>query len=143
MRRVGGVWQKPVERLDHGYFADWSPDGRSLAFGSSLSDGSLWVMPADSGPPRLVTDSAGPRGIVGNGSRWSSDGRSLYTRTDSGGITSYWSIPLDRRPPQRLFTFDPNGPVPTRGGWATAQGKLVYAASEQRSDIWVMDVVTP
>ena len=56
VRRVNGVWQQPVERLGWGFFANWSPDGRSLAFSSSLTLGPLWIMPVDSGPPRLVAD---------------------------------------------------------------------------------------
>jgi TolB protein len=143
VRRVGGVWQKPVQRLDRGVFAEWSPDGRSLAFTSSITYGSLWVMPADSGAPRLLADSTGPHALVGNEARWSEDGRSVYTRSEAGGITSYWSVPVNGGPHQRIFSFDPNGPVPTRGGWGTAQGRVFYAASEQRSDVWVMDVVKP
>ncbi|HEX3275713.1 MAG TPA: protein kinase, partial [Gemmatimonadales bacterium] len=117
VRRVGGVWQQPVERLDHGFYPDWSPDGRSLSFGSSLVDGSLWVMPADSGPPRLVGDSVGPSAVIANGARWSRDGRSLYTRSEAARGMAYWSVSLDGSPPRRLVSFDPDGPVPTRGGW--------------------------
>jgi Tol biopolymer transport system component len=143
VRRVDGVWQKPVERLDHGFFPVWSPDGRSLSFSSSLQDGSLWVMPADSGRPRLVADSVGPPAMRSNGARWSADGRSLYTRNQAGGVTGFWSIPLDGSPPRRVVDFEPNGPVPTRGGWGAAAGRLAYSASEQRSDVWVMEVRTP
>jgi hypothetical protein len=100
-------------------------------------------MPADSGSPRLLVDSVGPRAVVGNGTRWSRDGRSLYIRSDAAGLTSYWSVPIDGSPPRQIVTFDPNGPAPTRGGWGTAVGRLVYSAALQRSDVWVMEVVAP
>jgi Tol biopolymer transport system component len=144
VRRIGSTWQPPVERLDHGFFPQWSPDGRSLSFSTGLTNGSLWVMPADSGPPRLIADTIGPRALRGDAVRWSMDGRALYTRSsDAGGITSYWSVPLDGSPPQRLVSFDGDGSAPTRGGWGAAQGRLVYAAADQRSDVWVMEVNTP
>jgi TolB protein len=63
VRRVNGVWQQPVERLDRGMAPHWSPDGRSLSFGSALADASVWVMPADSGAPRLLADTVGPPGV--------------------------------------------------------------------------------
>ena len=140
VQRVNGAWQTPVERLDHGFAPQWSPDGRSLSFSTALANGSLWVMPADSGAPRQIADTTGPRAVRGDMPSWSATGRSVYTRNaDASGIASFWSIPLDGGPPQRLVTFDWTD-APTRGGWGVAQGRLVYAASEQSSDVWVMEV---
>jgi Tol biopolymer transport system component len=138
VRRVNGVWQKPVQRLDWGFFANWSPDGRSLAFSSSLTKGGLWTMPADSGAPRLLADTSGPRALLGDEARWGEDGRTIYTRTnDSSGTVTFWRIPLGGGAPERLVTFTGQGR--SSGGWSEAAGHIAYAASEERSDVWVME----
>ncbi len=140
-RRVNGAWQKPVERLGWGFFANWSPDGRTLAFGSSLTSGSLWTMPADSGAPRLLADTTGPRALLGDQVRWSDDGRSVYTRNADATGTTFWRIPLGGGTPERIVTLE--GGQRSSGGWGNAAGRLVYAVSEERSDLWVMEVRTP
>lgn len=69
---AAGGGQAPVQVTD-GDFADehpaWSPDGRLLAFGSARHDdrdhdqaADVWVLPADGGEPRRLTDTAGPAG---------------------------------------------------------------------------------
>jgi Tol biopolymer transport system component len=144
VRRVNGVWQQPVERLGYGSFPVWSPDGRSISFTTALAEGSLWVMPADSGPPRLIADTVGSRALRGDVAWWTADGRSLITRShDARGRTTFWLVPLGGGPPQLLYTFDGNGPAPSRGGWGVAQNRIVYPAAEQRSDVWVMEVKAP
>jgi Tol biopolymer transport system component len=141
VRRVNGVWQKPVERIGFGFFPQWSPDGRELAFTSELSNGTLWIMPADSGAPRLLADTTGPRALRGDRVRWSEDRHAVYTRSaDAEGNSSFWSIPLDGRAPQRLLTIDA---AHRAFGWGTAKGRLVYTGAEQRSDVWVMEVKAP
>ncbi|HEX3262862.1 MAG TPA: protein kinase, partial [Solirubrobacterales bacterium] len=141
VRRVNGVWQQPVERLDRGFFPRWSPDGRTLSFSSALVNGSLWTMPADSGAPRLIADTTGPQALLGDVPWWGEDGHAIYTRSsDAEGRTSFWSIPLDGGSPRRLFSFDVNGIAPSRGGWGFHRNQVVYAAPEARSDIYVLEV---
>ncbi len=141
VRRVNGVWQKPVQRLGWGFFGNWSPDGRTLTVSSSLTRGSLWTMPADSGAPRLLADTTGPRALLGGQAQWSDDGRAVYTRnTDSTG-TTFWRIPIDGGATERLVTLEGGGRE--SGGWSSAAGRLAHAASEERSDLWVMEVRTP
>jgi Tol biopolymer transport system component len=136
--RSGGAWEKPVERLGWGFFATWSPDGRTMALGNSLTRGALWIMPADSGPPRLLADTTGPRAVWGDEARWSDDGRAIYTRSADSTGTSFWRIPLDGGPPARLVAFE--GGQRSSGGWGAAAGRLAYTRSEERSDVWVMEV---
>ncbi|HKU60341.1 MAG TPA: protein kinase [Gemmatimonadales bacterium] len=136
----GAPWQQPMQRLDWGFAPTWSPDGQTLAFSSSLTWGSLWLMPADSGAPRLLADTTGPRGVQGDLAQWSDDGRFIYTRsTDSTG-TSFWRVPLGGGAPERLMTFQ--GGERSSGGWSAAGGRLAYTVFEARSDVWVMEVRT-
>jgi Tol biopolymer transport system component len=135
---VNGVWQKPVQRLDWGFFGNWSPDGRTLAFSSSLTRGSFWTMPTDSGAPRLLADSTGPRGLTGDQARWSDDGRYIYTRNTSASGTTFWRIPLAGGAPEPIVTLE--GGQRSSGGWGSAAGRLSYSISEERSDLWVMEV---
>jgi serine/threonine-protein kinase len=137
----GAAWQRPVERLRWGFFPRWSPDGRSLTVSASITRGALWIMPADSGAPRLLADTTGPRAVLGNQEQWSDDGRAVYTQSnDSTGMT-FWRIPLDGGAPERLMTFPGGGRA--SGGWSVAAGRLAFAMSEERGDVWVMEVRTP
>jgi Tol biopolymer transport system component len=136
----GAPWEQPVERLGWGFSPHWSPDGRSLTVSASLTRGALWIMPADSGMPRLVADTTGPRAVLGNQEQWSDDGRAVYTLSNDSTGTTFWRIPLEGGTPERLMTFPDGGRV--SGGWSAAAGRLAYAMPEERSDVWVMEVRT-
>ncbi|MFL5472225.1 MAG: protein kinase domain-containing protein [Gemmatimonadales bacterium] len=136
----GAPWEQPVERLGWGFSPHWSPDGRSLTVSASLTRGALWIMPADSGMPRLVADTTGPRAVLGNQEQWSDDGRAVYTLSNDSTGTTFWRIPLEGGTPERLMTFPSGRRV--SGGWSAAAGRLAYAMSEERSDVWVMEVST-
>jgi Tol biopolymer transport system component len=139
--RVNGVWQPPVWRLNWGWFPKWSPDGKSINFSSRIVAGSLWIMPADSGAPRLIVDSSGPAGIMGDPSNWNTDGRSVYVRSfDSQGNTTLWTVPIGGGVPRLLITLDSHGLTPSRGGWGVWANQFIFTAPDQQSDIWVMEV---
>jgi Tol biopolymer transport system component len=76
---VGG--ERPL-RLTHGgggYIccADWSPDGREIAFGRCDDNGGgVFIVPALGGPERKLTDVTCPFGDAGY-PKWIGDGRSL------------------------------------------------------------------
>src|SRR5258708_6030551 len=76
---VGG--ERPL-RLTHtgsGFIccADWSPDGREIAFGRcDDSGGGVFTVPALGGPERKLTDVVCPFGDAGS-PKWIADGRSL------------------------------------------------------------------
>jgi DNA-binding winged helix-turn-helix (wHTH) protein/Tol biopolymer transport system component len=57
--------------------ADWSPDGREIAFGRCDDNGGgVFIVPALGGPERKVTDVICPYGSAGN-PQWTADGLSL------------------------------------------------------------------
>ena len=146
VRRVNGAWQQPVERLGYGSSPPCGlPMAKSISFSTALAEASLWVMQGDSGEPRLLADTVGPRALRGDvGSWWSADGHSIITRShDAQGRPTFWLIPVGGGPPQLLFTFDGSGPAPSRGGGGVYQNRIVYPAAEQRSDVWVMEVKAP
>jgi Tol biopolymer transport system component len=59
---------------------DWSPDGRSIAFGSGLNAepgyDHVWTIGADGSHPRRVTQRYGDRPV------WSPDGRDILFQAD-------------------------------------------------------------
>ena len=140
--RINGVWQQPVWLLDWGWFPEWSPDGKSLNFSSRIAYGALWIIPVDSGAqPRLLADSAGPNGIMGDPAEWSPDGRLVYIRSqDRDGNTQLWSVPISGGAPRLVLTFDGRYLSPSRGGWGVRANQLVFTNVDQRSDVWVMEV---
>jgi Tol biopolymer transport system component len=143
--RVNGAWQPPVWLLNWGWFPKWSPDGKSIAFTSRVADGSLWVVAADSGaPPRLMVDSVGPNGLMGDPADWSPDGRSLYVRGHTeDGRTTLWSVRVSGGEPRLLLTFDGINLGTSRGGWGVRANQFVFTNVDQRSDIWVLEVKQP
>jgi Tol biopolymer transport system component len=71
--------------------ADWSPDGRSIAFASGRSSMALWLLPASGGKRRLLSSS-------GYYPRFSADARSV-TFWDR---EAFWTVSVDGGPAQRL-----------------------------------------
>jgi Tol biopolymer transport system component/DNA-binding winged helix-turn-helix (wHTH) protein len=84
---IGG--ERPL-RLTHtrsGFVccADWSPDGRQIAFGRCDDNGGgVFIVPALGGPERKVTDVACPYGVAGN-PQWTADGLVLADRCVPNG----------------------------------------------------------
>ena len=85
-----------VRRLETGYAEStdpqWSPDGRSIAFGCSTGRGAesdVCVVPADGGPVRNLTTAwtldPGPP-------RWSGDGRTIYFSADTRGNAHLFAV---------------------------------------------------
>ena len=80
--------------------AQWSPDGRQLAFirnrsGSQRHWTDLWIADADGGNARRVTEEVSSIG----GPRWSPDGRRIAfagTRREGDSMTNLWIYDLDR-----------------------------------------------
>lgn len=71
----------------------WSPDGRWIAYTvrGAETRASIWLVPADGGAPRRVTDD----GENDWGGAWSPDGRFLYFSSDRGGSMNLWRVAID------------------------------------------------
>jgi serine/threonine-protein kinase len=142
-RDASGTWGKPVERSPAGSWADWSPDGKSLAFVSTLTGGSLSVMPADSGPARTILDSSSANPIVEQ-PYWSPDGKTIYFKShDPSGNASIWTVPSGGGTPRLLVRFtDPLHPS-YRPQWALGAGRIFVPIQDRQSDVWVMEAARP
>jgi TolB protein len=84
-----------VQRLTHGAKASrpaWSPDGKKIAFGSSLHGTlrEIYVMDADGSNMKRLTDS--PGGRIGSASpSWSPDGKKIGFCSDRKNQTDTWT----------------------------------------------------
>ena len=139
-RRPDRSWEAPFERVTTGYWPQWSPDGRWLAFSHGLTGGAIGLVPADSGPERVLLDPArgGPAPEV---PAWSPDGKTIYFKShDAMGNASIWAIPAAGGTPQLLVRFDD----PTRPSYrpeiSVGGGRIFFTVDERQSDVYVMDV---
>jgi len=142
-RSRDGAWQPPVSRHGQGQWPSWSPDGRLLAFSTSLTGGSLFVIPVDSGPARLLIDASAPGMPRVLQPFFLPDGREiLFMGHDARGVAAIWSIPAGGGTPSRLVTFDdPSRPV-YRPYWALGPDRIYFIVQEQQSEAWVMEAVS-
>jgi len=71
----------------------WSPDGRWIAYWGIDAAGqrNVWVLPAEGGEPRAVTD--GP--ALDWNPRWTDGGRSLLFVSHRSGAGAIWRLPFD------------------------------------------------
>lgn len=78
----GGVTPDSPRR----FRGEWSPDGRSIAFGLM---GQAFVVNVNGGVPRLLTDAPGANPWPS----WSRDGRWIYFRSVRSGSSEIWKMP--------------------------------------------------
>ncbi|MEM8598542.1 MAG: winged helix-turn-helix domain-containing protein [Bacteroidota bacterium] len=85
----------------------WSPDGQRLAFEAQVEQqASVYVLEAEGGVPRALTDAAG----YDVGPRWSTNGRFVYVASNRPDPTTVetleawalWRVPVDGGTPERL-----------------------------------------
>ena len=143
-RNVDRSWGTPVQRADSGLAPRWSPDGRWLTFASSFYGGSISVLPADSGPARIIYDPTSNGGPSAVWPSWSGDGREIYFKHfDDHGQASFWSIPATGGTPRLLVRFaDPSRPS-YRPEFDVSHGRFYFTVDDRQSDIWVMEVRRP
>lgn len=94
----------------------WSPDGRWLALDCAKGGYQIYVVSADGGTPRPLTDHPAD----GNTPGWSRDGRWVYFASDRSGRYEVWKAPKDGGAAVQV----------TRSGGGTAfespDGKYIY-----------------
>jgi Tol biopolymer transport system component len=136
------VWGAPIRRLNHGFWPNWSPDGRELSFSVGIQGGALGVLPVDSGPPRILLD--GTHGIDADKAYWRANGTELvFHGHDARGRAAMFSIPAAGGTPRLLAVFEDPNLSAVRGNWAFGGGRMYYSAEERQSDVWVMELERP
>jgi Tol biopolymer transport system component len=131
----------------------WSPDGRRIAvvsgnpifiFGSvyfgNAGASSIWVVPADGGPPVQVTDATSLNGAP----QWTPDGRAILFVSDRGGSEDVYQVPVNENgkptgTPQRMTTG-----LDAQTVTLSPDGRyLAYARLRSTSNIWSLPVPAP
>ncbi|MBA2292763.1 MAG: serine/threonine-protein kinase [Gemmatimonadales bacterium] len=139
-RNADGTFGPSVERIGFGIAPSFSPDGRSVVFGSDPLDGRLFVVPTDSGPPRALVDSAGARPPSVQFPIFSDDGREvLFSGYDAVGA-GIWAVPYPTGGrPQLVLRYDDPARLAYGPYWTRGRDRLFMVLQESQSDIWVLE----
>ncbi len=135
-RNPDSTWTAPRRVTDdEGAGANWSPDGRWIAFSDPM--GRIRLVRAEGGKARVV---AGPD--LANGFRlrrplWIVGEPALLARAEApGGRGGIWHVPIDGTSPRELVRFDdPSRPV-YRDDFATDGSQVFFTISELSSTLW-------
>jgi TolB protein len=87
---LDGRTSRPLTTEGREQPVEWSPDGRQILYTSSRTGtGDVWIVPADSGSPRQLTQE------IRNdwGPTFSPDGRWVAFLSDRGGQQDVWIVP--------------------------------------------------
>jgi eukaryotic-like serine/threonine-protein kinase len=108
----------------------WTPDGKIVSDSKAEANYNLWVMNADGGNRRQITN--GPEGDYGPA--MSADGRTVFFTSIRGGTPHIWRVDLDGSNLKQI-TF---GPAEDNVAQPTADGKWVLFNSFRsgRYHIW-------
>ena len=118
---------------------DWSPDGRWVAFDSDRDGlGRIWRVPSSGGPPERLTE------IEGGYPRWSRDGKGIYfIRWKDNWPQNIWVLSLDSRKVRPATALTGRRGNLGQAAPATDGASIYFTWRENRSDIWVADIVQP
>lgn len=111
-RQRGGLWVMPAlgglarQLTEFGSRPAWSPDGASIVFQSdapvdlsqtafgALAPATLWIVPAQGGTPRQLTQPGQPGGGHGTPA-WSPDGKRIVFVSYDLGTSNLWAVEPD------------------------------------------------
>lgn len=118
-----------------------SPDGRRIAYGADAGGNEkwqLWVMDADGGDPRRLTDRDDR---IHHLRAWTHDGRALlvHANTRDPRYFDLWSYPIDGGAPRMLHQHDGTA----SGATPLADGSVVVAVNRRRGDEHDLVLVVP
>jgi Tol biopolymer transport system component/tRNA A-37 threonylcarbamoyl transferase component Bud32 len=134
-------WGVPKQlTFDGGMYPRWSPDGSLIAY---TSGDSVRVIPAEGGNSMVLVSSHDPAAIpVPRFQEWSADGRVVYYKAYyADGRSSFWSVPVAGGKPKLLVRFDDPYRKSLRIEFATDGSRLFFTLTDNKSDIWVMDLI--
>jgi Tol biopolymer transport system component/tRNA A-37 threonylcarbamoyl transferase component Bud32 len=135
-------WGVPKQlTFDEGMYPRWSPDGSLIAYTSGAS---VRVIPPEGGDSRVLVSSHDPAAIpVPKFQEWSADGRTVYYKAYyTDGRSSFWSVPVAGGKPKLLVRFDDAYRKSLRIEFATNGSCLFFTLTDNKSDLWVMDLLT-
>jgi Tol biopolymer transport system component len=143
MRRdSGGGWRQPVRRAE-GVWPSWSPDGRSLAY-TTVPDGGLGVVPADSGPPRILyTPSPSSDDPPAELAEWGPDSGTIYFKShDARRRASFWSVAPSGGRPRLRVRFESPGRQSLRIVFTTDGKRFFFTIEDRQSDVWIAELTS-
>ena len=116
----------------------WSPDGKLLSAtrSSGGTSGELWIVPADGGPLRRLSNDA--PGVFSAKSVFTPDGRGLIHQSNRAGATNLWILPLDGEKPVRLTS----GPGPDTMASVAHNGAIAFVNARSRNALVVFNLAS-
>jgi len=140
-RSSGGKWALSSLLVgDEAFFAEWSPDGASVAYGGLK--GRILLVPLAGGIPRQLHQ-PGPSVPEAEGVRWSRDGRTIYYKAhDAEGQTSFWSVSAAGGTPRLRVRFSDPDRQSSREDFAVDARRFYFTIEDRQSDVFVAELTS-
>jgi serine/threonine-protein kinase len=140
-RRDAGEWSSRVI-ASPGSRADWSPDGRAVAYiAANGRPGPIEVVPVAGGVVRRVFQPSAvgpaPEHLV-----WSPDGLTIYFKAhDETGLTSFWALPSGGGEPRLMVRFPDPERQSSRPYFAADGERFYFTIEDRQSDVFVAELM--